>query len=79
MKKEEKFVGRSASYCATCGGAFFKDQEIVVVGGGYVALEEANYLIKFSLKVYIIHRRDQFRGAKILGNRVKKYSKIEIF
>ncbi len=78
LEKEEEFVGRGISYCATCDGAFFKDKEIAVVGGGNVALEEANFLTKFGSKVYIIHRRDQLRGTKILGDRAKNNPKIEI-
>lgn len=78
LEKEEEFVGKGISYCATCDGAFFKDKEIAVVGGGDVALEEANFLTKFGSKVYIIHRRDQFRGTKILADRVNNNPKIEI-
>lgn len=78
LKKEEEFIGKGISYCATCDGAFFKDQEVAVVGGGDVALEEANYLSKFCSKVYLIHRRDQFRGTKILGDRAKNNPRIEI-
>ncbi|ACL70786.1 thioredoxin-disulfide reductase [Halothermothrix orenii] len=78
LEKEEDFIGKGISYCATCDGAFFKDQEVAVVGGGDVALEEANYLTNFCSKVYLIHRRDQFRGTKILGDRVKNNSKVEI-
>ncbi|MFW6035423.1 MAG: thioredoxin-disulfide reductase [Halothermotrichaceae bacterium] len=78
LKKEEKFVGRGVSYCATCDGAFFKGKIVAVVGGGDVALEEANYLTNFCSKVYLIHRRDEFRGTRILGERAKNNSKIEI-
>jgi len=78
LEKEDKLVGSGISYCATCDGAFFKDKEIAVVGGGDVALEEANYLTKFGSKVYIIHRRDQFRGTKLLGDRVINNDKIEV-
>lgn len=78
LDKEKEFIGRGVSYCATCDGAFFKNKVVVVVGGGDVALEEAYYLTKFCSKVYLIHRRDEFRGTRILGDRVKKNEKIEI-
>ncbi len=75
---EEKFKGRGVSYCATCDGAFFKDKEVAVIGGGNSALEEALFLTKFVKKVYLIHRRHQFRADKIFQDRVKKNEKIEI-
>ncbi|MFW6381238.1 MAG: thioredoxin-disulfide reductase [Bacillota bacterium] len=78
LEKEEEMTGSGVSYCATCDGAFFKDQEIAVVGGGDVALEEANYLSQFGSKVYLIHRRDKFRGSQILGDRVRENKKIEV-
>ncbi len=74
---EEKFKGRGVSYCATCDGAFFKDKEVAVIGGGNSALEEALFLTKFVKKVYLIHRRFQFRADKILQDRVKENEKIE--
>lgn len=74
---EKEFLGRGVSFCATCDGAFFKDREVIVAGGGDVALEEAFFLTRFASKVYIAHRRDQFRGAKILQDRVLGTSKIE--
>ncbi len=74
---EEKFKGRGVSYCATCDGAFFKDKEVAVIGGGNSALEEALFLTKFVRKVYLIHRRFQFRADKILQDRVKENEKIE--
>ncbi len=74
---EDKFKGRGVSYCATCDGAFFKDKEVAVIGGGNSALEEALFLTKFVKKVYIIHRRNQFRADKIFQDRVKENDKIE--
>jgi len=73
---EEEFTGRGVSYCATCDGAFFRDKVTAVVGGGDVALEEAFFLTRFASKVYLIHRRDQFRGAKILQDRVLSSDRI---
>lgn len=73
---EKKFRGRGVSYCATCDGAFFKNKDVAVVGGGNSALEEAIFLTKFTNKVYLIHRRDEFRGGKILQERVLKQPKI---
>ncbi len=75
---EKEFIGRGVSFCATCDGAFYRDREVIVVGGGDVALEEAFFLTRFASKVYIAHRRDQFRGAKILQDRVLNSDKIEI-
>lgn len=73
---EKEFLGRGVSFCATCDGAFFKDRDVIVVGGGDVALEEAFFLTRFASRVYIAHRRDQFRGAKILQDRVLGSDKI---
>ncbi|MFH1287608.1 MAG: thioredoxin-disulfide reductase [bacterium] len=75
---EKKFRGKGVSYCATCDGAFFKNKDIMVVGGGDAALEEAIFLAKFTNKVFLIHRRDQFRGAKILQERVSREPKIKV-
>jgi len=74
---EKEYLGRGVSYCATCDGAFYKDRVTAVVGGGDTALEEALFLTKFSKKVYLVHRRDQFRGQKILQDRVLGSDKIE--
>ncbi|MDH7513137.1 MAG: thioredoxin-disulfide reductase [Clostridiales bacterium] len=75
---EERLTGRGVSYCATCDGAFFRDQEIAVVGGGDNALNEAIFLTKFCRKLYLIHRRDRFRATKILQERVLSNAKIEV-
>lgn len=75
---EKKLTGRGVSFCATCDGAFFRDQEVAVVGGGDNALTEALFLTKFCRAVKVIHRRDQFRAEKILQERVFANSKIEV-
>ena len=75
---EDELSGMGVSYCATCDGAFFKDKEVAVVGGGDVALEDAIYLARFCSKVYLIHRRDEFRGAAVLQEQVKATDKIQI-
>ena len=75
---EDELSGIGVSYCATCDGAFFKDKVVAVVGGGDVALEDALYLARFCEKVYLIHRRDEFRGAAILQEQVKASDKIQI-
>lgn len=75
---EEELRGMGVSYCATCDGAFFKAKDVAVIGGGDVALEDALFLARGSRKVYLIHRRGEFRGAKILQQRVKEIENIEI-
>ncbi len=75
---EEKFAGRGVSYCATCDGAFFKDRTAVVIGGGNTALEDALYLSNLCKKVYLVHRRDAFRGEKRLGGAVLSRENIEV-
>ncbi len=75
---EEEYTGRGVSYCAICDGAFFKGQPIAVVGGGDAACEEGIFLTKFGSKVYIIHRRNQLRAAKIIQSRTFKNDKIEV-
>ena len=75
LESEKAFLGKGVSACATCDGFFYKDQEVAVVGGGNTALEEALYLSNICSKVYLIHRRDEFRGEKILQDRV--YKKVD--
>ncbi len=77
IEPEQAFAGRGISYCATCDGPFFKDQHIVVVGGGDTALEEAIFLTKFGKSVKIIHRREHLRASKILQERAFENPKIE--
>lgn len=75
---EETLTGMGVSYCATCDGAFFRGKEVAVVGGGDVALEDALFLARACSKVYLIHRRDAFRGAKVLQEKVFAAENIEI-
>ena len=75
---EEKNVGRGVSYCAVCDGAFFKDEEVVVVGGGNSALEEAIYLTQFASKVSVVMRRDVFRADEIVVEHIKSNPKIQL-
>lgn len=78
LEREAALTGKGVSYCATCDGAFFKGKDVVVVGGGDHALTEAVFLTKFCRLVKVIHRRDQFRGEKILQERALANEKIEI-
>jgi thioredoxin reductase (NADPH) len=75
---EDIFTGKGVSFCATCDGPFFKDSVVAAVGGGDTAVQESVYLTKFAKKVYLIHRRDELRAAKILQERLMANDKIEV-
>lgn len=78
VKGEEEFAGRGVSYCAICDGAFFKDQVLAVVGGGDSAVEEATFLTRYASKLYLTHRRDEFRAQRLLQERAFSNEKIEV-
>ena len=77
LSSEKKLVGAGVSYCATCDGAFFREQDVAVVGGGDTALEDALYLANFAKHVYVVHRRDALRGQKALQKAATAHEKIE--
>ncbi|MBL7031943.1 MAG: thioredoxin-disulfide reductase [Nitrospira sp.] len=78
IKGEDEFRGRGVSYCATCDGAFFKESDLAVIGGGDSAVEEGIFLTKFAKTVYIVHRRDQLRATKVVQERAFENPKIKM-
>jgi thioredoxin reductase (NADPH) len=75
---EASLTGKGVSYCATCDGPFYRDQEVAVIGGGDTAVQEALFLTKFASKVHLIHRRDQLRAVKILQQRAEAEEKLDL-
>ncbi len=78
VEREKELIGAGVSYCATCDGMFFRGKDVVVVGGGNTALEDASFLSNYCNKVYIVHRRDQFRGELKLVEAVKSKDNVEL-
>ena len=78
LEREEELIGRGISYCATCDGAFYKGKPVAVIGGGNTALYDALYLSDIASKVYLVHRRNEFRGDKILVNKLRERENVEL-
>ena len=77
IKGEEEFSGKGVSYCATCDGPFFRNMELIVVGGGDSAIEEATFLTKFATKIHVVHRRGELRASKVMQERAMNNEKIQ--